>query len=334
MEIQKYSVYNKTRGTYLSLGVLVIDTTLESFNLLLDNLAEKSEFGLWLTPFRGIPGGHGLRPIDLVYLDEQHRVAQPVESFPTAAFEALKVPAASALALPAHAISSSQTESGDELIICAPEEMERQIALIANAPTPTRVTQSNESAQEKSENMTATNSAPQDNASKKLRSAIRQLEKKEIAAEAEVEEKPSLKTRFLRWLFPDVDRRRAFRSPLQGLVAYYWTGGAPQAYKIGDISTKGVYLLTDERWAPETVILITLQKTDKDEDDPEGAISVQSRVVRWGLDGLGLEFVLSEFIDPNSGEVLSGRAEDKKALEHFLQGLNLPQEAEPQTGSH
>ena len=147
MESQKYSVYNKTRGTYLSPGVLVIDTTLESFNLLLDNLAEKSGFGLWLTPFRGIPAGHGLRPIDLVYLDQQHRVAQAAESFPTAAFEALKVPAASALALPAHAISSSQTQSGDELIICAPEEMEQQIALTADAPAPTHATQSNESAE-------------------------------------------------------------------------------------------------------------------------------------------------------------------------------------------
>ena len=174
----------------------------------------------------------------------------------------------------------------------------------------------------------------QDSASRKLRSAIRQLEEKEKAAEAEAEEKPSLITRFLRWLYPEVDRRRALRSPLQGLVAYYWTGGVPQAYKIGDISTKGVYLLTDDRWAPETVILITLQKTDKDEDDPEGSISVQSRVARWGLDGLGLEFVLSEFIDPNSGEVLPGRAEDKKALEHFLQGLSLPHGAEPVTDSH
>ena len=49
-------------------------------------------------------------------------------------------------------------------------------------------------------------------------------------------EKPSLTVRVLRWLFPPTasdDRRRGERIPAPGLVAYYWTGGAPQAYRAG-----------------------------------------------------------------------------------------------------
>ena len=65
----------------------------------------------------------------------------------------------------------------------------------------------------------------------------------------------SLRTRFVRWLDADSlppaldsevpgDRRRSKRHPLPGLVAYYWTGGTPQAHQIGDISSTGFYLLT------------------------------------------------------------------------------------------
>ena len=77
---------------------------------------------------------------------------------------------------------------------------------------------------------------------------------------------------FLRWL--STDRRGSKRHPLPGLVAYYWTGGAPQAFHIADISTNGLYLLTDERWFPGTMILMTLQRTNTDGDDPDDFISV------------------------------------------------------------
>ena len=65
--------------------------------------------------------------------------------------------------------------------------------------------------------------------------------------------------KFLRWLFPEVNQRRAKRYPTSNLVAYYWTGGAPFSYQVGDISATGVFLLTKERWAPGTLIQMTLQ---------------------------------------------------------------------------
>ena len=53
----------------------------------------------------------------------------------------------------------------------------------------------------------------------------------------------------------------------------------------------------------------------------DDSIAVQSRVVRWGSDGLGLAFVLSKAVDPNSGESLRENGADRKTLERFLERL-------------
>jgi hypothetical protein len=117
------------------------------------------------------------------------------------------------------------------------------------------------------------------------------------------------------------DRRRAPRHPLPGLVAYYWTGSTPRAYQIADISSSGFYVLTEERWFPGTMVLMTLQRTDSAGKNLDDSIAVQSRVVRWGSDGLGLAFVLSKALDPNSGESIRENGADKKMLERFLERL-------------
>lgn len=135
--------------------------------------------------------------------------------------------------------------------------------------------------------------------------------------EPKIEKPNSLKAWLKNWL--SSDRRRAPRQPLPGLVAYYWTGSAPRAYQIADISTTGFYLLTEERWYPGTMVLMTLQRTDSDGHNLEDSIAVQSLVVRWGSDGLGLAFVLLP-----AGESLETqrlRGADKKSLESFLARL-------------
>lgn len=126
----------------------------------------------------------------------------------------------------------------------------------------------------------------------------------------------SLKTWLQNWL--SSDRRRAQRTPLPGLVAYYWTGSAPRAYQIADISSTGFYLLTEERWFPGTMVLMTLQRTDSSGQNLDDSIAVQSRVVRWGSDGLGLAFVLSKYVDSHDTESLRQHGADKKSLEKFL----------------
>jgi uncharacterized membrane protein (UPF0127 family) len=68
-----------------------------------------------------------LFPLDLIYLDEQYRVIHLVEYFPSFRIAPLKTQAESVLELPTHTIYSSQTQPGDQLVICVAEEMEHRL---------------------------------------------------------------------------------------------------------------------------------------------------------------------------------------------------------------
>jgi hypothetical protein len=46
-------------------------------------------------------------------------------------------------------------------------------------------------------------------------------------------------------------------------------------------------VVTEERWYPGTLILMTLQEADAEEEGVGRAIAVHSRAVRWGNDGVG-----------------------------------------------
>jgi hypothetical protein len=120
-----------------------------------------------------------------------------------------------------------------------------------------------------------------------------------------------------RWWSPDP--RTAPREPLPGLAAYYWNGAAPQAHPIRDISSTGLYVVTEERWYPGTLILMTLQKTDAGGKTTERSIAVQSRAVRWGNDGVGLQFVLPDPRDARRRQGQMDGGADRKELEQFLE---------------
>lgn len=134
---------------------------------------------------------------------------------------------------------------------------------------------------------------------------------------------PGIGTRFLRWLFEGHNLRRAPRHSLPELGAFYWTGGAPHGFPLRDISNTGFYLLTEERWTPGTVVLMTLQRTNTTGNAPEDAISVLVQAVRWGQDGMGFEFIMADAVKANPGVSLPGKGTDKKALEQFLKRMNL-----------
>ncbi len=130
-----------------------------------------------------------------------------------------------------------------------------------------------------------------------------------------------LKEKFVDWLNAEdspSDRRRAPRNQVPGVVAFYWNGGAPKEHKIADISATGFYMLTEDRWVPETMMQMTLQRTPAKNGRPKQSIAVLTKVVRRGVDGVGHEFVLSESLDRNSREVLPAQGTDKQALERFL----------------
>jgi hypothetical protein len=97
-----------------------------------------------------------------------------------------------------------------------------------------------------------------------------------------------------KWLFPDPpDPRKASRQPVAGLVAHFFTGGAPQPHEVRDVSPTGLYVVTTERWYPGTLIRMTLTKPDIGQSPSDRSITIQARSVRWGNDGVGLEFVVA-----------------------------------------
>jgi hypothetical protein len=126
-----------------------------------------------------------------------------------------------------------------------------------------------------------------------------------------------------RWWSPDP--RKAPRGKASGMAAYYWNGAAPKSHAIRDISASGLYVVTEERWYPGTLVLMTLQHTNDGEVIAERSISVMSRAVRWGNDGVGLQFVLPD--EHNSRKEKNPRMDGagKKQLERFLQQLKKDQ---------
>jgi uncharacterized protein len=90
---------------------------------LIGKLKLKLDEGLWVVPSQGVHTLGVLFPLDLIYLNESHQVIHVIEHFPRFRIAPLRIKAASVLELPTHTIYSSQTQPGDQLIICAVEEI-------------------------------------------------------------------------------------------------------------------------------------------------------------------------------------------------------------------
>lgn len=325
-EPKRFRVYNRARESFLSIEVTVVDTTSEPLKKLIQDLAGKSDMALWFTPYRGIPAVPGLPPFDLVYLDEDHRVIQEVESYPNPDVKPLSIQPATALVLPAHTMFASRTLCGDQLEfrdVAEGGEIEHGFKLVTRPAVPVPLGSAVDSTA-KIHSGHAADSGPsqQEDPARKLQLAIKHLDHA-TDDDAEAAKKLSWFTRFRRWLVPDPhDRRVTYRHALPGLVAYHWTGGTPQAYHVGNISDTGFFLLTEERPFPGTMILMTLQRTATSGDNPADSIAVNTKVVRWGPDGIGLELAL-----PRSGDRQSRTAAEngahRKALAEFFSRLNL-----------
>jgi PilZ domain/Uncharacterized ACR, COG1430 len=121
------------------------------------------------------------------------------------------------------------------------------------------------------------------------------------------------------------DPRASDRLAIPWLAAYFFTGGKPVAYAVRDISSSGLYVLTEERWYPGTVIRVTL--TDGRHPTPDRSFTAHAIVVRAGNDGVGLHFVLNE--DKRSGR--NARIDshvpgvDREAVELFLHRIRSAQ---------
>ena len=124
--VRKYCVFNKTRESFLALKVTPADTHFARLKGLL-GVRLKSDEGIWMTPSQGVHTIGVRFAIDLVYLDSNHRVIETIESFGTFRIAPLRMKCASVLELPTRTIYSSQTQVGDELLICSPEDIEQQL---------------------------------------------------------------------------------------------------------------------------------------------------------------------------------------------------------------
>jgi hypothetical protein len=67
---------------------------------------------------------------------------------------------------------------------------------------------------------------------------------------------------------------------------------------------------------------MTLQKEGCAEVGAEEVSRIESKVVRWGEDGIGCEFVQSGFVDLNTGEVQDYKF-DSNAFARFLQSARI-----------
>jgi hypothetical protein len=93
------------------------------------------------------------------------------------------------------------------------------------------------------------------------------------------------------------------------------------AHRIRDISSTGLYLLTEQRWYPGTLVRLLLQRDGVAETDPDRSITVNAKVVRSGTDGVGLTLVLPDKQTSPKTKSLDPTGADRPAFSRFLQRL-------------
>jgi hypothetical protein len=296
MASQKLCACDRTCEGLIGSKLDFVDTVHVPFAALVKSLSNVPASGLWLNPFRGIPKSPRLSRFDVIFLNGEARVQEHV---------------ASALILPAHALGSANVKKGDQLRICRAGKIVASEDVLPDGEEPRM---------------------KEEGCIRDLKPESEILRDRRPAAPCRVDDqaadmpkpKRGFIARFLLMFFPEADksnRRRANRLPAPDLVAYYWTGGPPKAYKLGNVSGSGLYLLTEERWLPGTRVVMTLQKAGDGRSDSarsEEISRVESEVVRWGEDGVGFRFVESGFADLNTGEIMEGRRFDKEGFEQFL----------------
>ena len=117
------------------------------------------------------------------------------------------------------------------------------------------------------------------------------------------------------------DRRRAKRHVALPLVAHYWDGAGSEPQQVRDIGVDGMYLVTEDRWYSNTLIKMTLTRSDKAKGEPDRSIAVTARVLRAGTDGVAFAFVLPSSIQALDAESDFHGEADLRNLKAFLARL-------------
>ena len=120
-------VYNKTRETFVATEAVVADSYVRRLVGLLGKTQSWARLGtgLWIVPSRGVHTIGMLFAIDVIYLDAANRVIHLVEHMGPFRISPIRIRCASILELKSRSIYLSNTQIGDELLICAAKEMKR-----------------------------------------------------------------------------------------------------------------------------------------------------------------------------------------------------------------
>lgn len=284
-------ILNPTEGTVVTPDVVEIDTTVETFTAVAQGLKGIASSGIWLNPYRGIPKVSFMPELDIVYLDEDFRVLRCIESYRQASMELPEISASSAVVLPAGRLSASRIQFGDELEI-------RDTAMgLRRAAHRTGL-------EDDADQKSGSHGAKDQDAefSGRLKGFFGGLFR---GKKQEPKQEPS-------------DRRRGRRHVIPGSIAYF-SIGSPRAQEVSNISTDGFYVRTQDRWTEGTSLLVGLQITNPLSHQVEAMISVQSRVVRTGPDGVG--FVYDD--EPAHRNAMLGAANPEQfvQLQRFMQRI-------------
>lgn len=331
VESRQHFAHNQTRKSFLSWNVVGGDFSFLSLAKRMLELTPNSGSGLWIRPFKGFPSISVSIPLDLVYLDSSHQVIDLVRSFSHSHPSLSGQPAASVLALPSGVISSSNTQCGDLLIVCAADEFMSLQSVNTGANSPAldvssadrnsggpggRVLRFPDFEQSQLNN-------PSEEAAHFITTApIESIQYKESANIS-----PPLRSRLTRWFYPNslkrrkvLDRRKGIRESVDNLVASFWTGGAPTVHAIRNVSSTGLYVVTAERWYLGTVVRMTLTKADPVRPDAQMSVCVAAEAIRWGNDGVGLRFVVESTRRKNWRQQQPLDGADREQLDRFLRG--------------
>jgi uncharacterized membrane protein (UPF0127 family) len=129
-----FCVFNRSRECFLGVRVGAADTLFTRLKGALGRIGMHPLDGIWLVPSRGIHTIGMLFAMDLIYLDAHNRVIHLVEQLGPFRISPIRIGCASILELKTRSIYSSNTRLGDQLVICAPEEIDQYCA--SDSPLP------------------------------------------------------------------------------------------------------------------------------------------------------------------------------------------------------
>jgi hypothetical protein len=320
-EAQILRLINKTRNRVVCDALRVVDMASDDLTQLVGGLSAAPETGLWIRPCIGAPALETGDPYDLVGIDQEMQVAEIHSAFQPGSFVLFRPRTTSALVLASGAAVRSGMREDDELAVSAREGEfvpEETVAKVSEAapepeadpePAPLEEAAAPEAVQEAAQEAPAPAPAPEPEANPRMAPpAVLAPPDAEFPVEDQNE---SMTTRLMRWLVPD--KRKNPRVPMPNLVAFRRSGEKLMTYAVEDISKTGIYVLTDERPQPGTVFPLTLQKSGRLRDEANGTVAVYVKVLRWGPDGLGMEFITSpEAGPPHADFKLEGGASTEK----------------------